>query len=541
MITSAITTTSSSASSPTHLLFSKVRQLGFAAFGRRANSTQHAPQTTIPKHSRSATFGEPDLSLRRTGSGSIFTVPHHHPPGPSSSFFSPQAPPPPPLFASSSSSPSLGSSPLRGLGTRPTLSLTPTPTPTPTLTPTPTPTTRTTPTPLSLPHRTASQTSLVSSSKGGQGKKAFLLANRLGVGGSRVKKHASQERRLDKAEQSKKAFIKQWLRTVSAANASSGRSDDDLDDGEGVEVVVDGDDEDVQLLGSEADVEVGDIDVEDVEVEVVDDSGDDVVEVVLDKPPIPPPLPLLPLATIPILPTSTIPTTTSTMPIPIPIPSTPTRNAYNFAYNNYTNTTSRRSNSNNRKMGTTGTGSGCVRYLNLRQSGYTPEEEKMFLVSSLVLRPSTGRERRRSSDTSPPADVIMIGSSDASGEEEESRMDDESEGPDIEDGEEEEIQVVETWPWSGPGVPATAPTTPTTGKNIKQRSSSHGSLGNRSNITTARRRALKRARLKNRIKILGGAPVAPPPASSSPLPSGGETLTRTTGGTPRRTLRRNRN
>ena len=324
-----------------------------------------------------------------------------------------------------------------------------------------------------------------------------------------MKKHASQEKRLDKAEQSKKAFIKQWLRSVSAANASTGRSDDDDEDGESAgcdEVVGSVDDEEgigvdcCCVEGSEVDV---DVDVEDgVDGDGVDDAADEVVEVVLDKPrPPPPPLPIPP---------ATMPTT------PMPIPAGLSHNAtFNYNFNN----------NSNHKRGN--------RYLNLRESGYTPAEEKMFLVSSLVLCGKPGRRRSSPAqsvldsavESSPPVDVIMIGSSDASGEEasvimEGERMDEEEDG---EEDEDEEIQVVETWPW-----PTPAPTTPTTqGRTttpgtVKQRSS-HGSLSTRSNTgntttSAARRRALKRARLKNRIRILGGAkagangaPLAPPP------------------------------
>jgi hypothetical protein len=312
-----------------------------------------------------------------------------------------------------------------------------------------------------------------------------------------VKKHASQEKRLDKAEQSKKAFIKQWLRSVSAANASTGRSDDDDEDGESAgcdEVVGSVDEEegigvDCCVEGSEVDV---DVDVEDgVDGDGGDDAADEVVEVVLDKPrPPPPPLPIPPV---------TMPTT--------PIPAGLSHNAtFNYNFNKRGN-----------------------RYLNLRESGYTPAEEKMFLVSSLVLCGSANRPgRRRSSpaqsvlgsaaDSSPPVDVIMIGSSDASGEAsvimEGERMDEEEDGE-----EDEEIQVVETWPW-----PTPAPTTPTTqgrtttSGTVKQRSS-YGSLSTRSNTgntttSAARRRALKRARLKNRIRILGGAKTG---ANGAPL------------------------
>ena len=349
-----------------------------------------------------------------------------------------------------------------------------------------------------------------------------------------MKKHASQEKRLDKAEQSKKAFIKQWLRSVSAANASSGRSDDDDEDGESAgydEVVGSVEEEegvgvDCCVEGSEVGVDVedgvGGGDGDDV-VEVVDVGGaaDEVVEVVLDKPrPPPPPLPIL-----------TMPTT--------PIPATMNHNATTSNYNYNVNNNNNNNNNNNgsNKRGNNHRRGGCVRYLNLRESGYTPAEEKMFLVSSLVLRPGCGSPnrpgRRRSSpaqsvlgsaaDSSPPVDVIMIGSSDASGEAsvimDGERMDEDEDGED----EDEEIQVVETWPW-----PTPAPTTPTTQRTttpgtVKQRTSSHGSLSTRSNTgnttgSAARRRALKRARLKNRIRILGGAktgangaPLAPPP------------------------------
>ncbi|KAF8637071.1 hypothetical protein AX14_010346 [Amanita brunnescens Koide BX004] len=210
--------------------------------------------------------------------------------------------------------------------------------------------------------------------------------------------------------------------------------------------------------------------------------------------------------------------------------------ASNHNYNlNFNNSGSSNNNNNNHKRGNNSR-RGCVRYLNL-----TPAEEKMFLVSSLVLRPTSGPGQRRSSpaqsvlgsaaDTSPPVDVIMIGSS-ASGEDsaigDGERMDLE------EDGEEEEIQVVETWPW-----PTPAPTTPTTTQGrtttlgtVKQRSS-HGSLSNRSNTgntttSAARRRALKRARLKNQIRILGraktgasGAPLAHPAIASGEAACGG--------------------